>query len=175
MKVIDAGDPAMEWPRRMTCPKCFSLLAVDLADIKRNADYTGDFTSWFIDCPSCSEQPDVPRDWWDTVTRLKREESQASARLTLFGAAKNVVDTLTISPDGVYDVRVEAIEQLSEVVQEQEAKHDAALTIVSTAVAWYERITDYPGIWGDDTDLKLVKAVEEYLGTHKWYPKQANA
>lgn len=72
MKIIERGDADEIWPRRFTCPHCKSVLALDAGDIKVNSDYTGDFTSHFVDCPVCAEQPDVPQSWWDTVRRLKR-------------------------------------------------------------------------------------------------------
>lgn len=72
MRVIERGNADAVWPRRFTCPTCKSVLELDLEDVKRNEDYTGDFTSFFINCPVCGGQPDVPQFWWDTVHRLKR-------------------------------------------------------------------------------------------------------
>ena len=60
MKVITKGDVSKAWPRRHTTPCCKSVLEVSPEDIKHNTDYTGDHTSWYIDCPVCGSQPDVP-------------------------------------------------------------------------------------------------------------------
>lgn len=73
VEIIQAGDTDLIWPRTFSCPHCESLLKVKLEDIKRHTLYNGQFMSWFIDCPACFEQPDVPYEWYSTVERLKRE------------------------------------------------------------------------------------------------------
>lgn len=60
MEVVERGDPAKEWPREHRAPCCQSLLKLDPEDIHENLDYTGGHSSWFINCPVCGEQPDVP-------------------------------------------------------------------------------------------------------------------
>jgi len=73
MRVLDTGNPDLVWPRRFRCTSCDSLLEIELGDVGRDADYTGDFNSYFVTCPACHEQPDLPKEWWNVVTRMRRE------------------------------------------------------------------------------------------------------
>jgi hypothetical protein len=76
MRLITQSNSPLIWPRKFNCGDCGSLLAVDIEDIKRNVDYTGDFTSYWVSCPACHGQPDVPEAWWDTVRRLQNPLTQ---------------------------------------------------------------------------------------------------
>jgi len=74
MKVIKAGEVEKVWPRRYTTPCCKSILEVEPMDIKHNTDYTGGHTSWYIDCPVCGGQPDVPNSMnYDAVRWMKQQ------------------------------------------------------------------------------------------------------
>jgi len=71
MRVVKFGAAPAVWPREFECPHCKSVLALDRADVKRNTDYLGDFSSYYIDCPVCFEQPDVPTEWWALLHRTR--------------------------------------------------------------------------------------------------------
>lgn len=78
MEVVKVGERLDRvWPREMTCPECDSVLRVEVADINKHNDYTGDFCCWWVLCPICREQPEVPQDWWGSIHRLKREQETA--------------------------------------------------------------------------------------------------
>lgn len=98
MRIVGESNSELRWPRQFTCPKCSTLLELDLTDIKRNTcGLEGTFQSWFIDCPVCREQPDVPNSWWSTVTRLKDTTSCARA-----GHDPDMNRWLVCSPGGLY-------------------------------------------------------------------------
>ena len=60
MKVIKAGVPEKTWPREYEVPCCKSILEIEPKDIREDTDYTGGHNSWFVNCPVCGAQPDVP-------------------------------------------------------------------------------------------------------------------
>jgi hypothetical protein len=63
MKIIKRGEPSEAWPREWETPCCKSTLEIEPGDILRNTDYTGSFSSYFVNCPVCGQQPDVPHHW----------------------------------------------------------------------------------------------------------------
>lgn len=76
MRVITKGVPEKAWPREHTVPCCKSVLEVMPEDIKHNTDYTGGHTSWYINCPVCGDQPDVPNEMYYSGQRWKRQQER---------------------------------------------------------------------------------------------------
>ena len=80
MKVLKPGKPDLSWPIEFSCPECEAVLEVEYSDIKTYRDYTGDFNGYFIDCPACGAQPEIPdtiqssgRRWQDAQSRMNQE------------------------------------------------------------------------------------------------------
>lgn len=59
MKIIKEGIAPKEWPKRLTCKKCKSVLEYDKKDIKDNTDPRDNIPDYYIDCPVCKNQPSV--------------------------------------------------------------------------------------------------------------------
>lgn len=75
MKVITKGEPAKAWPREHTVPCCKSVLELMPEDIKEDTDYTGGHNSWYVNCPVCGAQPDVPDNYrYDGQRWLAQQE-----------------------------------------------------------------------------------------------------
>lgn len=52
MKIVERGEPPIEWPLRRKCPRCMSVLEVDADDIEMPT-ISGE-QGWFI-CPVCHD------------------------------------------------------------------------------------------------------------------------
>jgi hypothetical protein len=77
MEIVEAGTPEKRWPREWRTPCCQSLLKIAPEDIKHNTDWTGDHTSWFINCPVCGAQPDVPDSFKRDADRWLSQQAES--------------------------------------------------------------------------------------------------
>jgi hypothetical protein len=76
MKIIKRGLPAKQWPRQYEATCCASILEIEPDDIKTNRDYTGGFSGYYLDCPVCGGQPDVPTALKSEATRWQAQQER---------------------------------------------------------------------------------------------------
>jgi hypothetical protein len=79
VRIIVAGTPDKQWPREWTTPCCKSVLEIEPNDIKEDTDYTGGHNSWFVTCPVCGAQPDVPDSFHYDGERWKKQQERIQA------------------------------------------------------------------------------------------------
>lgn len=76
MKIVKVGNVAMRWPREWETQCCQSTLELDPQDIREDSDYAGGFNGYYINCPVCGKQPEVPGDVKHDGDRWLKEQKR---------------------------------------------------------------------------------------------------
>lgn len=76
MKIIEPGHQDLTWPRQIRVKCCEALLEVEPDEIKTDRDYTGDLNGYYLDCPSCGQQPDIDSRIKSDAARWLRQQER---------------------------------------------------------------------------------------------------